>query len=99
MTSIKIDLNNPEFQKCLFSLEKNELSALIRTLKKIHKLTWAELYSDHGLKWEAISSRQTKSGQRIYTFRFSQKYRATALRQDDFMRLLTLHADHDSAYK
>jgi hypothetical protein len=99
MTSIKIDLNNPEFQKDLFSLEKNELSALIKTLKKIYKLTWAELYSDHGLKWEAILSKQTKSGQRIYTFRFSQKYRATALRQDDFMRLLSLHPDHGSAYK
>lgn len=81
----------PEFQKNLFALEKNELSALIKTLKKIHTLSWAQLYSDHGLKWEAISSKQTKSGQRIYTFRFSQKYRATALRQDDFMRLLSLH--------
>ena len=99
MTSIKIDLNNPEFQKDLFALEKDQLSALIKTLKKIHKLSWTQLYSDHGLKWEAISSKQTKTGLRIYTFRFSQKYRATALRQDDFMRLLTLHPDHDSAYK
>lgn len=99
MTSIKIDLNNPEFQRDLFGLEKNELSALIKTLKKINKLSWPELYSDHGLKWEAISSKQTKTGQRIYTFRFSQKYRATALRQDNFLRLLTLHSDHDSAYK
>ncbi|MBA2649637.1 MAG: hypothetical protein H0U75_08625 [Legionella sp.] len=99
MTSIKIDLNNPEFQKDLFGLEKNELSSLVKTLKKIHKLTWAELYSDHGLKWEAILSKQTTSGQRIYTFRFSQKYRATALRQDDFLRLLALHPDHDGAYK
>jgi hypothetical protein len=99
MKAIKIDLNNPEFQKDLFGLEKNELATLIKTLKKIHKLTWAELYSDRGLKWEAISSKQTKSGQRIYTFRFSQKYRAAALRQDDYLRLLTLHVDHDSAYK
>lgn len=98
MTSIKIDLNNPEFQKDLFRLEKNELSAFVNTLKKIHKLSWEQLYSDHGLKWEAILSKKTESGQRIYTFRFSQKYRATALRQEDFLRLLTLHSDHDSAY-
>ncbi len=99
MTSIKIDLNNPVFQNDLFSLERNELAALIKTLKKINRLTWAELYSDHGLKWEVISSKQTKSGERIYSFRFSQKYRATALRQEDFLRILALHADHDSAYK
>lgn len=99
MTAIKIDLNNPEFQKDLFGLEKNELAALVKALKKINKLSWAELYTDNGLKWEAILSKQTKSGQRIYTFRFSQKYRATALRQDDFLRLLTLHPNDDSAYK
>ena len=35
MTEIKIDMNNPEFQRDLFSLEKNEQLALIKTLKKI----------------------------------------------------------------
>jgi|SRR3989344_5913230 len=98
MTQIKIDLNNPEFQKDSFQLEKNEQVALIKTLKKISRLTWAELYNDHGLKWEAILSKKTPSGERIYSFRFSQKYRATALRQNEFLRLLTLHVDHDSAY-
>lgn len=98
MTSIKIDLNNPVFQSDLFSLDKNELAALIKTLKKINRLTWTELYLDHGLKWEVISSKHTKSGERIYSFRFSQKYRATALRQEGFLRLLALHTDHDSAY-
>lgn len=99
MATIKIDLNNPEFQSDLFDLEKKEQLALIKTLKKIHKLTWIELYSDHGLKWEAVLSKKTKTGERIYTFRFSQKYRVAALRQDDFLRLLTVHVDHDSAYK
>lgn len=99
MTKIKIDMNNPEFQSCLFKLEKTEQIALINTLKKINQLTWAQLYADHGLKWEAIISKQTPKGARIYSFRFSQKYRATALREDDFLRLLTLHPDHDSTYK
>jgi len=98
MALIKIDLNNPEFQKDMFGLEKNELSALIKTLKKIRQLTWPELYSDRGLKWEVISSKQTNAGDRIYTFRFSKKYRATALREMEFIRLLSLHVDHDSAY-
>ena len=71
----------------------------LSSVTKIHKLTWPDLYSDHGLKWEAISSKKTKSGERIYTFQFSQKYRAVALRRDNFLRLLTLHVDHDSAYK
>jgi hypothetical protein len=99
MTKIKIDLNNPEFQKDLFSLQKYEQLALIKTLRKISKLNWDELYRDQGLKWEAIISKTTKNNDRIYSFRFSQKYRVLALREDSYLRLLTLHMDHDSAYK
>ncbi|OGT41405.1 MAG: hypothetical protein A3F42_01935 [Gammaproteobacteria bacterium RIFCSPHIGHO2_12_FULL_37_34] len=98
MIGIKIDLNNPEFQKDFFDLEKNEQMAFIKTLKKIRELTWQQLYTDNGIKWEAILSKKTRSGERLYTFRFSQKYRAVALREGDFFRLLTLHVDHDSAY-
>ena len=92
-------MNNPEFQHDFFELEKTEQIALVKTLKKIRQLNWSQLYSDKGLKWETILSKQTSAGERIYSFRFSQKYRATALRQGDFLRLLTLHVDHDSAYR
>lgn len=99
MTKIKIDLNNPDFQKDLFSLQKNEQVALIKTLKKVSSLTWDTLYKDQGLKWEIIMSKTTKTKGRIYSFRFSRKYRVLALREESFLRLLTLHTDHDSAYK
>jgi hypothetical protein len=93
----KVDMNNPQFQADLFKLEKKEQMALLSTLKKIHKMTWEEVYSNRGLKWEIILSKQY-NGKRIYSFRFSQKYRGLALREDDYIRLLTLHVDHDSAY-
>ena len=99
MIKVKIDLNNPEFQKDLFALEKIDQLALIRVLKKISNLTWDELYRDQGLQWEAIISKTTKTNDRIYSFRFSQKYRALALREESYLHLLTLHTDHDSAYK
>jgi hypothetical protein len=99
MIKIKIDMNCPDFQNDFFALEKSEQLALIKTLKKVTQLTWSELYVDHGLKWEMILSKRSKGGERIYSLRFSQKYRLCALRQGDFMRLLTLHVDHDSAYR
>lgn len=99
MSKIMIDMNNPAFQKDLFALEKNDQLALIRVLKKVSQLTWNELYKDQGLKWELIISKTTKNNDRIYSFRFSQKYRALALREESYLRLLTLHTDHDSAYK
>lgn len=99
MSKILIDMNNPAFQKDLFALDKNDQLTLIRVLKKISQLTWNELYKDQGLKWELIISKTTKNNDRIYSFRFSQKYRALALIEESYLRLLTLHTDHDSAYK
>lgn len=99
MANIKIDMNNPEFQQDLFHLEKQEQLALIKALRKISRINWHVLYADKGLKWETILSKSTTTGERIYSFRFSKKYRATALRQGNFLRLLALHVDHDSAYK
>lgn len=35
----------------------------------------------------------------IYSFRFSKKYRATAYRDNNYLVMLALFVDHDSAYK
>jgi len=34
----------------------------------------------------------------VYSLRLSQKVRAIAYRDGDFLRLISLHPDHDSAY-
>ena len=98
MSNIKIDLNSSELQRNLFSLEKNEQTAFLTTLKKISQLNWQQFYADKGLHWEAICSKPTSLGERIYSFRFSRKYRAIAVRQGEFLRISSLHVDHDSAY-
>lgn len=99
MTSIKLDLNYSNFQEQLFGLEKLEQRALLNTLRKIKQLSWNKLYQDKGIRWELITSKQTKKGNNIYSFRFSQKYRGTAYRDDNFLVLLDLFVDHDRAYK
>jgi hypothetical protein len=99
MSKIKINLNNLELQEDLFSLEKNEQKAFLATLKKIKQLTWEQLYVNKGLHWEMVTSKLTNTGQRIYSFRFSKKYRALALREGEFLEILSLHVDHDSAYQ
>lgn len=98
MNEIKIDMNSPQFQKDFFNLEKVEQLALIKSLKKIRNLNWTSLHTDRGLKWETILSKTTPAGERIYSFRFSKKYRVIALRDRVFLRLLSIHVDHDSAY-
>ena len=97
--NVLLDLNNPVFQEDLFNLQKEDAFRILETLKKIKKLTWADIYKDKGLRWEAVQSRINPDGQRLYTIRISQKFRALVYREGQFMRFLSLHIDHDSAYK
>ena len=99
MTKIFLDMNYSDFQNQLFKLEKLEQRALLNTLDKIKKLSWAQLYQDKGINWELINSANNKLIDKKYSFRFSQKYRGTAYRQGNYMVLVGLFSDHDGAYK
>ena len=97
--SVLLDLNNPVFQDDLFELEKGDAIRILETLKKVRSLTWTAVYNDKGLRWELVQSRTGSGGQRLYTIRISQKFRALVFREGQYMRFLSLHPDHDSAYK
>ena len=96
--NVLLDLNNPVFQDDLFGLEKVDAIRILETLKKVRSLTWTAVYNDKGLRWELVQSRTGSGGQRLYTIRISQKVRALVFREGQYMRLLSLHPDHDSAY-
>ena len=99
MTLIRLDLNNPTFQANLLSLQKPERYAALDALNKVRQLTWNQLYADNGLEWEKISSVKPPAGvDAIYSLRITQSRRATAYRDGDFIRFLTVAADHDSTY-
>jgi hypothetical protein len=96
---IRLDLNNPEFQSNLLALEKQEAWAVLNTLRLLKNLDWPQLQSSKGLRWELIQSRSGPQGQRLYSLRISRSCRAVAWRDGDWLRLLSLHPDHDSAYR
>jgi len=97
--SVQLDLNNPVFQENWLNLDKQERSRVTDTLKKLRQLTWNQVYRDHGLKREKVASLQPPKGiDAIYTLRITQSRRATAYRDGNFMRLLTIAPDHDAAY-
>ena len=96
---VRLDLNNPVFQGNLLTLQKPERHAALDTLNKIRQLTWAQVYRDYGLKWEKISSVAPPAGvDAIYSLRITQARRATAYRDGEYMRFLTVAPDHDSTY-
>jgi hypothetical protein len=57
------------------------------------------LYRHAGFNWEAIRHIRTRDGAVAYSLRLSQKIRAIAYREGDFLRLISLHPDHGSAYR
>lgn len=96
---VRLDLNNPVFQDNLLTLQKPERHAVLDTLNKIRQLTWHQIYRDQGLKWEKISSARPPTGiDAVYSLRLTQARRATAYRDGDFIRLLTIAPDHDATY-
>jgi hypothetical protein len=96
---VKLDLNNPEFLKNLLQLDKSERNRVLDTLKKLLQLSWEQVYRDQGLKWEKISSVRPPAGiDAVYSLRITQSRRATALRDGDFVRFLTVEPDHDATY-
>ena len=51
---VKLDLNNSDFQKEWFALEKNDFVSTKNTLQTLSEMGWNQVHSDKGLKWEKI---------------------------------------------
>lgn len=96
---VNLDLNSPVFQRQLFDLSKKEQGDVLGTLRKLSKMNWDQVYADRGLKWEIIFSRTGPQEEKLYSFRIGKGFRGLAYRQGDWMRILSLHPDHDSAYQ
>ena len=96
---VRLDLNNPVFQRLLFNLSKSDQHNILNTLRKLANMTWQQVYADHGLKWEAILSKRGPGGKKLYGFRIGKGFRGIAYRDGSWLSLLSLHPDHDSAYQ
>ena len=96
---VRLDLNSPEFQDVLFRLEPAELKQVVASLRRLRGLDWNTLYRHAGFHWEAIEHLKAPNGAKVYSLRLSQRIRALAYRDGEFLRLLSLHPDHDSAYQ
>lgn len=96
---VRLDLNSPEFQDVFFRLEVSELKQVVAALGRLRGQDWRTLYRHPGFHWEAIRHIPTPNGATAYSPRLSQKIRAIAYRDGAFLRIISLHPDHDSAYR
>jgi hypothetical protein len=96
---VRLDLNSPAFQDVFFALRADELKQVVSSLRRLRALAWNDLYRHTGFQWEAIRHLKAPNGATVYSLRLSLKTRALAFRDADFLRFISLHPDHDSAYE
>jgi len=96
---LKLDLNFPDFQKDLFKLEKKEFYALIKTLQTLSRMDFNQIRQSSGLNLERIKTMRTRKENTIYSLRITRSFRATLTIEGNYLRFISLHTDHDSAYK
>jgi hypothetical protein len=96
---VQIDLNHPTFQRNLLDLPKHDRHSALETMKKLLRMTWNQVYRDQGLKWEKIRDLTPPTGvPAVYSLRITQSRRATAWRDGDYLRFLSISPDHDATY-
>jgi hypothetical protein len=97
-SKIRLDLNSPEFQNAFFRMAAAELKQVVASLGRLRELDWNSLYRHTGYQWEHIGHLKGPGGVKVHFLRLSAKIRAIGYRDGDFLRLVSLHPDHDSAY-
>ena len=101
---VECDLEFPRLREELEKLELKNLEQMESTIEKIQQMTWDQIYKTssktqkRGLNWEPISGQKTALGKAIASVRVSEKFRARVCRDGKYMRFISLHPDHDSAY-
>jgi hypothetical protein len=81
------------------------IDAVLNSAIKIQKMTWAQLYQTssatekRGVNYELINGQLTADGKPIHSIRISEKIRARVVREGALMKFLSIHPDHDGAYK
>lgn len=96
---IRLDLNSPEFQDVFFRLETKDLKQVVAALRRLCELDWNSLYRHTGFRWEAIEHLKVGGGAKVYSLRLSQRIRAVGVREGNFLRLISLHPEHDATYE
>jgi hypothetical protein len=96
---VRLDLNSPEVQDVLFRLTAEQLKQVVAALGRLRALHSHELYSHSGFQWEHIAHLKGPGGASVHSLRLSQRIRTIGYRDGDFLRLVSLHPDHDSAYE
>lgn len=106
---VKLDMEFEGLVTQLAAYEEKKCEAVLDAIEafqsKVEKYTWDQLRKQStkgrgktGFNIEPLNQFTTE-GEQISSIRVNQKIRARFARKDEYMILISLHPDHDSAYK
>ena len=104
---IAVDVGLSAFHADFKTLTVEEQAEFFDAITKIQGMTWQQLWDTssktpgqkRGFNYEKIEGQVTPGGEQVHSIRITQKFRARVTRSDRWMRFISLHPDHDSAYK
>lgn len=85
---------------CLSDWQGMELRLLIDSFKKVEKLTWQQIFTDTGLKWERNKNiaiqlpSNLPEDIKLYSFRVNQKMRVYGYRAQEFFYIVWFDKNH-----
>ncbi len=91
----------------LRTLTNREWAALKAVRNRLEQMTWQQIYDQasrtpgakRGVNWERIEGQYARDGTPVHFIRIDGAFRARVIRRGRNMRFLSLHPDHDSAYR
>jgi len=91
----------PAFDEAVMAAELPVRKAAAKMLQLLHSLELPQLWSHPGLNFEKLHGMiEPASGEQLYSLRVSGAARAIAcLRQGPALVLVSLHVQHDKAYR
>lgn len=104
---VAVDVGFDGFKNDFKILTAEEQSEFFDSITKLQKTTWQQLWDSssktpgqkRGFNYEKIEGQKTQAGNQVHSIRITKKFRARVTRDGRWMRFISLHPDHDSAYK
>ena len=89
-----------EFFRQALAQEKQIRAALRKVIVQLEQLSFLELTRHKGIHWEKLSGLDDpETGNPLYFIRITLPARAIAVVDKDTLVLLTIHSEHDKAYR
>jgi hypothetical protein len=90
----KLNFSKIESKHGFSLVKKDDEKLFYKGLKKFSELSWTQISDDKGLYYKEYKGGFKNISEKIYEFRFSEKYRCFGYKKDDNFFVLRFELEH-----